>query len=192
MCSKNDLFLRAMREAQKHRYEKCKSDTNSDQVVEAWFGCNWAKFYRERWIEHLTGKKKWDDFPVEDFDVINNHEKDMDHNLVVRIISCLNKHNDNISENLGIVINAVDSGYNMREVLKILKKIDMNNKRKDLDNSRIKVFYKALEEADKYKWTESQKAGKDLGESCILSWFELHWKDFAKSNGLPEGTPPHL
>jgi len=40
-------------------------------------------------------------------------------------------------------------------------------------------FMKAqIEEIKKYKWIQSEKAGKDLGNDCILDWILNHSKEF--------------
>jgi len=33
---------------------------------------------------------------------------------------------------------------------------------------------------EKYKWDESKKAGKDLGQACILDWIKKYAKKFRK------------
>src|SRR3954465_10040354 len=35
-------------------------------------------------------------------------------------------------------------------------------------------------EAQRYKWIESEKAGRDLGEGAIRAWVRLHWGRFAR------------
>jgi len=37
-----------------------------------------------------------------------------------------------------------------------------------------------MREALKYKWTESEKAGKDLGEAAILDWISKYAKRFRR------------
>jgi hypothetical protein len=45
-------------------------------------------------------------------------------------------------------------------------------------------FMKAQEEAiQKYKWIESQKAGRDLGLSCVLYWIDNFAKKFREDWG---------
>ena len=43
-------------------------------------------------------------------------------------------------------------------------------------------FHKFLEaqakEIEKYKWLESEKACKDLGNECCLKWIDLFARDF--------------
>lgn len=46
------------------------------------------------------------------------------------------------------------------------------------------LYSVALEEALKYKWIESQKQGRDLGESALKEWFRKHWLPFCRSKRL--------
>jgi len=39
-------------------------------------------------------------------------------------------------------------------------------------------------EAQRFKWIESEKAGKDLGESALLSWARQHWHVFLRERWL--------
>ena len=40
------------------------------------------------------------------------------------------------------------------------------------------------EEAQRYKWIESEKAGRDLGESAIRCWVREHWNGFLRARWL--------
>lgn len=39
----------------------------------------------------------------------------------------------------------------------------------------------ALEEANRHKWIESQKHGRDLGETALREWYRLHWYDYCRN-----------
>lgn len=39
-------------------------------------------------------------------------------------------------------------------------------------------------EADRHKWLESEKAGRDLGEAAIRSWIREHWNGFLRAKWL--------
>ena len=46
-------------------------------------------------------------------------------------------------------------------------------------------FEKAvIEEIQKYKWIESEKAGRDLGEAAIEDWNSRHWWGWCRSKWL--------
>jgi hypothetical protein len=35
-----------------------------------------------------------------------------------------------------------------------------------------------IQEMERYKWIESEKAGRDLGEECLLDWIRRHGASF--------------
>jgi hypothetical protein len=39
-------------------------------------------------------------------------------------------------------------------------------------------------EAERYKWIESEKAGRDLGEWAIRSWVRKHWNGYLRARWL--------
>jgi hypothetical protein len=40
------------------------------------------------------------------------------------------------------------------------------------------------QEAERYKWIESEKAGRDLGEWAIRCWVREHWNGFLRARWL--------
>ena len=42
----------------------------------------------------------------------------------------------------------------------------------------------AREEAERFRWIESEKAGYDLGEEAIYRWVALHWHAFVRGRAL--------
>jgi hypothetical protein len=40
------------------------------------------------------------------------------------------------------------------------------------------------EEAKRFKWIESEKAGRDLGEVAIKTWIRTHWNGFLRQRWL--------
>ena len=51
-------------------------------------------------------------------------------------------------------------------------------------NVRLSVHRIGEEEAQRYKWIESEKAGRDLGEWAIRSWVREHWNGFLRARWL--------
>src|SRR3954467_6120959 len=49
---------------------------------------------------------------------------------------------------------------------------------------KASVFVESEQEALKYKWIESEKAGHDLGESAIRRWVQNHWWGYLRSRWL--------
>lgn len=42
----------------------------------------------------------------------------------------------------------------------------------------------AREEAERFRWIESEKAGYDLGEEAVRRWVGLHWPAFVRGRAL--------
>lgn len=49
---------------------------------------------------------------------------------------------------------------------------------------RLSVYVEGSQEAQRHKWIESEKAGRDLGESAIRSWVQKHWNGFLRARWL--------
>ena len=43
------------------------------------------------------------------------------------------------------------------------------------------VHHDCIEEENKHKWIESEKAGYDLGEGCIRQWVKKHWTGYLRA-----------
>src|SRR6476660_4654011 len=43
------------------------------------------------------------------------------------------------------------------------------------------VYQECIEEENRYKWIESEKAGYDLGEGCIRQWVRKHWTGYLRA-----------
>ena len=48
----------------------------------------------------------------------------------------------------------------------------------------LSVRDQGAQEAKRHKWIESEKAGRDLGESAILCWVHEHWNGFLRARWL--------
>jgi hypothetical protein len=46
------------------------------------------------------------------------------------------------------------------------------------------VYEEAQKEADCHKWIESQKRGRDLGETALKEWYCLHWPAYCRKRRL--------
>src|SRR5947209_19465620 len=49
---------------------------------------------------------------------------------------------------------------------------------------RLSVHRIGEEEAQRHKWIESEKAGRDLGEWAIRCWVREHWNGFLRARWL--------
>jgi hypothetical protein len=43
------------------------------------------------------------------------------------------------------------------------------------------VYKECIEEENRHKWIESEKAGYDLGEGCIQRWVSEHWSGYLRA-----------
>jgi hypothetical protein len=43
------------------------------------------------------------------------------------------------------------------------------------------VYQECIEEENRHKWIESEKAGYDLGEGCIRQWVKKHWMGYLRA-----------
>jgi hypothetical protein len=46
------------------------------------------------------------------------------------------------------------------------------------------IFTDCVFEAERFKWIESEKAGRDLGESAIKGWVSKHWWGYLRARWL--------
>src|SRR5512135_825468 len=49
---------------------------------------------------------------------------------------------------------------------------------------RQSVHDHGAKEAERHKWIESEKAGRDLGEAAIRCWVREHWNGFLRAKWL--------
>jgi hypothetical protein len=49
---------------------------------------------------------------------------------------------------------------------------------------KASVYTESEQEALKFKWIESEKAGKDLGEDAIRRWVKHHWWGYLRARWL--------
>jgi hypothetical protein len=49
---------------------------------------------------------------------------------------------------------------------------------------RLSVHDRSADEAQRHKWIESEKAGRDLGEGAIRCWVREHWNGFLRERWL--------
>jgi hypothetical protein len=49
---------------------------------------------------------------------------------------------------------------------------------------QMSVYIDSEQEALRYKWIESEKAGRDLGETAIRRWVQQHWWGYLRARWL--------
>ena len=52
------------------------------------------------------------------------------------------------------------------------------------DIHRRSIFTECIHEAERFKWIESEKAGRDLGEWAIKDWVRHHWWGYLRAKWL--------
>lgn len=49
---------------------------------------------------------------------------------------------------------------------------------------KLSVHIEGVQEAMRYKWIESEKAGRDLGDTAIRRWVQQHWCGYLRARWL--------
>lgn len=47
-------------------------------------------------------------------------------------------------------------------------------------STTLSVYIEAFREAERHKWIESQKHGRDLGDLAIQEWYRKHWQLYCR------------
>jgi hypothetical protein len=124
--SESQLFRAALQEAEKHKWiesQKAGRDLG-EAALRDWSRRYWWRWCRERWIEHLSGDRFWSELDQQDFGLLrrNFHPNTvLTQSIMTRIKAG--------GENLDIIKWAQDTGQNLKEVMEILKLLDINSRR---------------------------------------------------------------
>src|SRR5262245_61963754 len=46
------------------------------------------------------------------------------------------------------------------------------------------VYEEGEQEAQRFKWIESEKAGRDLGEEAVRKWMQCHWNGYLRARWI--------
>ena len=117
------IFEEASREAYQHKWiesEKAGYDIG-DVAIEDWHRRFWHRFVRERWIQHIKGEIFWRELDNNDFGVLNKEFGDC-REITDNIVAMLEKG----GENLDIIQWAVGTNQDMKCVLHVLGRLDLN------------------------------------------------------------------
>lgn len=117
------IFEEASKEAYRHKWiesEKAGYDIG-DVAIEDWHRRFWHKFVREHWIQHIRGEVFWRELDNDDFGILKKEFADSREESDA-IVTMLEKG----GENLDIVQWAIDNGKDMKIVLHILGRLDLN------------------------------------------------------------------
>lgn len=50
--------------------------------------------------------------------------------------------------------------------------------------ARLSVHEDCVDEANRFKWIESEKAGRDLGVQALIQWVKEHWNGYLRSKWI--------
>ncbi len=117
------IFEEASREAHSHKWiesERAGYDIG-DAAIEDWHRRFWHRFVRERWIQHIRGEIYWRELDNNDFAILQKEFDDCREQSDA-IASMLSQG----GENLDIVQWAIDTNQDMKVVLHILERLDLN------------------------------------------------------------------
>ena len=122
------LYAEAFRHAEQHKWiesEKRGYDLGEGAIRE-WYGVHWARFCRECRLEHISGRRYWDEFGPETFGCL--------YELIVAGDLLADRLLDRVDEgweNLTILLWAREWGLPMTRVVPMLEQIDVNRARMD-------------------------------------------------------------
>jgi hypothetical protein len=95
-----------------------------EAAIRKWVKDHWWGYLRERWLEHLHGRRFWVELDRGDFGLLQRtfHDNTL---LLDRILDRIKAG----QENLDIIIWAHDWGIDTRPLIQILEALDINSRR---------------------------------------------------------------
>ena len=125
--TRNSRLLRlAWVEAEKHKWiesEKAGRDLGEDAIRD-WSRRYWWRWCRERWIEHLSGVRFWEELDQKDFGLL-----DRNFHSNVQMVALVVQRIKAGGENLDIVQWVLNNGENLKDAIEILQLLDINSRR---------------------------------------------------------------
>ena len=123
---KSSVYVESEQEALRYKWiesEKAGHDLG-EAAIRRWVQQHWWGYLRERWLEHLHGKRFWVELDRGDFGLLQKKFQD-DSLLLDRILDRLKTG----QENLDIILWALEWGIGMSAVRQILEALDVNSRR---------------------------------------------------------------
>ena len=126
--SRASLYEEAWREVQVHKWIESERQGRDlgDTAIRDWWRRHWPHYCRKKRLEHICGRKLWNEFGEDAFGCLYSMIVTGDL-LVDRILD----HLDGGSENLCVINWAIEYGLPSDRVLGILEQIDVNRARLD-------------------------------------------------------------
>jgi hypothetical protein len=119
------LHQECIAEAERHKWiesEKAGHDLGAE-AIRCWVRKHWNGYLRDRWLEHLEGKRFWIELDLDDFGLLNRRFASSP--FIGEIIQQLKDK----GENLSIILWAIQERHPIEEILTILLALDINSSR---------------------------------------------------------------
>ena len=94
-----------------------------DEAVRTWIRRHWNGYLRDRWLEHLYGKRFWIELDLSDFGLLQRRFQDSP--FIHEIVEQLKER----GENLSIILWALRENHPLDEIRRILTSLDINSRR---------------------------------------------------------------
>ncbi len=122
----NRIYDEARKAIQEHRWlesEKAGYDVGPHAARE-WARSHWLTFYRSRFVEHLRGQARYEEFGPECFGIVSD-QLGIESNLLDRVLDRI-RHG---AENLDVLCWAMQEGLPRDSIVEILRAVDINSRR---------------------------------------------------------------
>ena len=123
---KGSVYVDCEKEIARHKWiesEKAGCDLG-EAAARFWVRDHWWGYLRARWLEHLQGKKFWEELDRGDFGLLQRSFP-ADALLLDRILDRIKAG----QENLDIISWALNWGIDTKQVIDILEQLDINSRR---------------------------------------------------------------
>jgi len=123
---KSSVYIESEKEALQYKWiesEKAGCDLG-ETAIRRWVQQHWWGYLRDRWLEHLHGRRFWVELDRGDFGLLQRRFQETSL-LLDRILDRLKAG----QENLDVIIWALDWGICMQQVREILEALDINSRR---------------------------------------------------------------
>jgi len=119
------LHEHSLVEAQRHKWiasEQAGCDLGAG-AIRCWIREHWNSYLRDRWLEHLEGRKFWIELDHDDFGLLQRVFRNSE------LFDTIFERVKQGQENFNILWWAIDEHLPMEEVFAILESLDINSRR---------------------------------------------------------------
>lgn len=120
------IWAEAKRDAEKHKWIRSEQEGKDLGIaaIDEWKSQFWPGFCRARLIEHILGLRYWEELGRHDFGLWSRLTPTVP-GLLNGILELLRRN----SENLQIILWALEKDYPMEQVIDILEQVNINGRR---------------------------------------------------------------